>query len=104
MQWLKLLVIVMGILILTGLGLLVYGVTQRVSQPDGGDTERAGGDGFGEIAVPLPAGCVIAEARSEGGRLVVRLDGPAEQGCQQVIVVDTESGEVLGRLRGKPVP
>ncbi len=104
MQALKLLVIVMGILILVGLALLVYGVTQRASERDGGEAEPAAGEGFGEIAVPLPAGCTIAEARGEDGRLVVRLDGPAERGCQQVIVIDMDDGKVLGRVQATPQP
>ena len=104
MQALKLLVIVMGILILAGLALLVYGVTQRVSQRDDGESEKVRGGEFGDIAVPLPAGCTIAEARGEDGRLVVRLDGPAEHGCQRVIVIDMDDGKVLGRVRATPQP
>ncbi len=105
MQALKLLVILMGILILVGLALLVYGVTQRVSERDGGEAEKVrGGGDFGAIAVPLPAGCTIADARGEDGRLVVRLDGPAERGCQQVIVIDMDDGKVLGRVRATPQP
>ena len=45
-----------------------------------------------------------AEARGEDGRLVVRLDGPAERGCQQVIVIDMDDGKVLGRVQATPQP
>ena len=37
-----------------------------------------------------------------GDRLLLRLEGPAERGCAQIVVVDLESGEVSGRLRLAP--
>lgn len=104
MQSLKLIVIVMGGLILVGLALLVYGVTQRLSEQEGGATEKVRNGEFGDIAVPLPAGCTIAEARTEDDRLILRADGPVGRGCQQVIVIDMASGEVLGRVQAAPQP
>ena len=32
------------------------------------------------------------------------LDGPAERGCQQVIVIDMDDGKVLGRVQASPQP
>lgn len=98
MQALKGLVVVMGILVVVGLILVAYGFVSQLSQ------RQAVSDGFGEAALALPAGCVIAAAEAAGARLVVRVDGPAERGCQQVVVVDMESGEILGRLRAAPGP
>lgn len=98
MQALKGLVVVMGILVVVGLILVAYGFVSQLSQ------RRVVSDGFGEKALTLPAGCVIAAAEAAGDRLVVRVDGPAERGCQQVVVVDMESGEILGRLRAAPGP
>ena len=48
--------------------------------------------------MPVPEGCVIADSRIEAPYLVLRLDGLAERGCQQVVLVDLESGRVTGRV------
>jgi hypothetical protein len=105
MQALKALVIFMGILIMAGMALLVYGLVTRT----GGGGETAGGDSggplnapFGEVALALPAGCVIAGSELTGDRLVIRLDGQAERGCQQLVIVDLTSGQELGRLKAVP--
>ncbi len=98
MHALKGFVVFMGLLIVAGLALVVYAMVTRVS--DG--TGSAGG--FDATTVPLPAGCTLAEARIEAGRLVLRAEGPAERGCQQVILLDPESGKVLGRITVAPEP
>jgi len=91
MQALKALVIFMGVLIVASLALLAYGLFGRLPKTP----EVAG---FDAVALPLPAGCVLAEAHANGERLIVRSDGPAERGCQQVFVVDLASGRILGRI------
>jgi hypothetical protein len=98
MQALKALVVVMGILLVVGLILIAFGFVSQLSE------RPVVSDGFGEKALTLPAGCVIAAAEAAGERLVVRVDGPAERGCQQVVVLDLASGEILGRLRAAPGP
>ncbi len=98
MQALKIVVILMAVLILAGMGLLAYGLATRVA--GGGGDGGGGGESFGVVEVPLPPGCSIAGTEVAEGRLILRLDGLAERGCQQVVVVDMASGEVLGRLRG----
>ena len=92
MQALKYLVIVMAVLILAGMALLAYGLVTRVS----GD----GSEGFAAVDVPLPPGCSIAETEVSENRLILRFEGLAERGCQQVVVVDMASGKVLGQVRG----
>ncbi len=113
MQSVKALVIVMGLLILTGLGLLVYGVAGQVSEiagpgtppgPPAGTPPGTPG-GFGAASVTLPAGCVLAEARLDEGRLVLRAEGPSGRpDCQQVILLDPASGAELGRITIAPQP
>ena len=98
MQAIKGFVVFMGLLIVAGLALVVYALVTRVS--DG--TGPLGG--FDATTVPLPAGCTLAEARIEAGRLVLRAEGPAGRGCQQVILLDPESGKVLGRITVAPEP
>ncbi len=101
MQSIKALVIFMGLLIVAGLGLLVYGVVNQVS--DGSDAGAPGG--FDAATVTLPAGCILAEAHLEAGRLVLRAEGPSGRpDCQQVILLDPASGAELGRITIAPQP
>jgi len=93
MRALRILVIGMGILIVLGLILVAYGLVSRQSA----EVRRA--SGFGEVTLPLPAGCDIAEAHARDDRLIVRVGGPAERGCQEVFVIDMANGKVLGRVR-----
>ena len=97
MQALKILVVVMGLGIVGIVAVIVVVLVQRTGA--GG-----GAEGLGEVAFDLPAGCVLADAAAAEGRLVLRLDGPAGAGCQQAVVVDLESGELLGRVTAKPAP
>lgn len=96
MQALKFLVIFMAVLIVAGMGLLAYGL---ISRGGGGGSS---GDSFAEVEVPLPEGCTIAETEVAENRLILRFDGLAERDCQQVVVIDMESGKVLGQVRGVP--
>lgn len=96
MRALKALVVFMGILIAGGLALLTYAVIGGL--PDSRPS------GFGETTVALPPGCVIAEAMVADGKLVLRVDGPAERGCQRVILLDPESGRELGRVTTREQP
>ena len=102
MHSIKALVIFMGLLILAGLGLLVYGVVGQVSEVAGPGADPGG---FEEAVVPLPAGCVLAEARINEGRLVLRIEGPPSYSeCQLVILLDPDSGAELGRITIAPQP
>lgn len=92
MQALKFVVIGMGFLIVAGLALLFYGLVAGVGKL-GGDARP-----LGEVNVPVPEGCVIADSRVEAPYLVLRLDGLAERGCQQVVLVDLDGGRVIGRV------
>ncbi len=91
-------VIGMGVLIVAGLVLLFYGLAGGIGKLG------KGGAGFGEVALAVPDGCVIADSRIEAPHLVLRLDGLLERGCQQVILIDLDSGRVLGRVTALPKP
>src|SRR3546814_12649568 len=95
MEGVKGLVSCMAVVIVAGMGLLVYGLVSR----SGGGGWMGGGEpiggGEGDVAsldLPVPDGCTIAGAELAGERLVVRLGGLAERDCQQVLVVDLEIG------------
>jgi len=95
-------VIFMGILIVAGM--VVVGVTIAVRLSNLGDGEKPAATlgGFGEAAVPIPAGCAIVESRPDGNRLIVRLGSGGR--CDQVLVIDLRSGAVTGRLNFVPSP
>jgi len=97
-QALKVLVIVMGLAIFAVIGVIVVTVVQRV----GGESSKS--EGFGEVSLAVPEGCALAQVEAAEGRLVLRLDGPPERGCQQAVVLDPESGRVLGRIIAAPGP
>ena len=103
MQTIKALVIFMGLLIALGAGVLGYALVDRLTG-EGVFGEAGGGREFDELALSLPAGCVIAAAQAADGRLVLRTDGPLERGCQQVVVIDPDSGRVVGRIKAAPQP
>ena len=90
MQALKFLVIGMGVLIFVLLGVVVYAMVAKV----GGGGKAPG---FGEVAVPVPPGCRIAEAAPRGEKeILLRLDGG--EACQQVLLLDAKDGSLLGRI------
>lgn len=84
----------MGILLLSGLGLLAYGVATKTGQ--GGArpasaTFRA--EDFGAVAVPVPAGARVEQTLVVGERVVLRLAGG---GPDRLIVLDPADGSVAG--------
>ena len=95
MYALKALVVSMAVLIVAGLALLGYGVVTRTSP---------GGGGMAEVVLTFPAGCTIGDASVSDGKLLIRGDGPLERGCQQVLMVDMQSGRTLGRIRVETGP
>ncbi len=102
MQALKVLVILMAFAIGAILAVIIVAIIQRVGDGSPAADEQVAGFGARELA--LPAGCTIAQADLAGGRLVLRLDGPAAKGCQKVVLFDMASGEELASVTGRPAP
>lgn len=97
MQALKFLVIGMGVLIFVLLGVVVFAMVQRMGGAGPGEGDGEAGPGFGEVRVEIPPGCRIAAAEPQGeARIVMRLDGGPS--CDQILILDAESGEILGRF------
>lgn len=87
MAALKVLVGVMGVLIVLGVGAIVYGIATRL------DLSRpAGFDG----KVELPAGARILDMTASGDRLVLRV--ALADGSERLVVVDLARGRQLGAL------
>lgn len=109
MQGLKALVIGMGILIVIGMIILVYGLVQKASDPDFsffGDGKKAAAPSsdtapdaapFGDITVRLPTGCRVDGMQADNGKLFV-LVGP-EGPCTQIIAIEPATGRILGNVK-----
>ena len=94
MQAIKALVIGMGVLIVAGMIVLVYGVTTKFGKSSlgGGSVQE-----FGEVRVTLPAGAAVEGARLDGDTLVVRVRGA--DGTMQVLLFRRQDGKRLGSFR-----
>jgi hypothetical protein len=55
---------------------------------------------FGDLRLPVPAGCSIADMAVEGQRLFVRT-GP-EGACARIFVLDASNGALLGTVGATP--
>lgn len=87
MAALKVLVVAMGVLIVLGVGAIVYGIATRLDL-----SKAAAFDG----RVELPQGSRILDMTASGDRLVLRVAVP--DGGERLIVVDLARGRQLGVL------
>ncbi|MEX0695926.1 MAG: hypothetical protein WD099_00120 [Dongiaceae bacterium] len=103
MQALKALVIVMGLLIVVGVVAVAATISYRLGRlADSAAPAVAGPGGFAAVELAIPEGCRAVEAAPAGERLVLRL-GDGRQ-CNRVLIVDMNSGALLGRLDLVPAP
>ncbi|MCH7936120.1 MAG: hypothetical protein IH994_03385 [Proteobacteria bacterium] len=116
MPLLKSLVIGLGVLILLGMTLLVYGFYQKANNPGWrmfssprADGPAAPAAAFGELDLKLPDGCVIGRLTPDGDRayIKVRPDGakrgpPMGGPCNLIVVIDVVRGRVLGTIKPGP--
>lgn len=89
MRFLKVLVIVMGVLIVVATTTLVVLIGRRIT--------RSGTTVPASLAVLLdePGGTRIARIASAGDRLAVQLQGG---GADRVVLIDPHTGAVVGRI------
>ncbi len=101
MQALKALVIFMGVLILAGLGLLVYGLMTRIGGEQD-ETRVTAAQPFGKAEYTMPAGANIAGISIDNGRAIV--DIRKSDGGAELRVFDLSTGRPSGTIRLKAVP
>lgn len=125
MQALKGLVVGLTILIVFAMTVIAYGLYRKADDPDfkffsfgGGEstTDAAGPAAlpspvagaptaqpraFGEAMLSLPKGCTIAAVSGDGARMFLKI-GPAGGACERVIIVNANSGALLGTLKVAP--
>lgn len=90
----KALVAFMGVLLVAGLAVLGWGLSNtagKAGKPRPAATVAAGTD-FGNVDVLVPAGSRIEQALVVGDRLVLRLSG----GAERLLVIDPLAGTVAG--------
>lgn len=90
MKAVKALVAFMGLLIVAGLGILGWGLSNQAARLGGG---KGAPDAFGAVAVPLPAGARVEQVLGAGERVVLRVTGA---GPDRFVVLDPASGSVAG--------
>jgi len=102
----------MGVLILAGLAVVIATIVARMDddsarhgettdQADAATANTATADPGAapvETALPLPAGCRVADIAGAGGRLALRLAGPTTA-CARVLLVNPVNGQLTGTLR-----
>jgi len=95
-------VIFLGVLIVLAAGILVAGLMLGWGRDRPSQLAAAVPQSY-LTRVPAPATGWISEASLDGGLLAVRIDGGGETGGA-VVVIDAETGEVIGRVELDPMP
>jgi uncharacterized protein DUF6476 len=102
MRALKALVIVMGIIIVAGVAVVVVTIVNRLQNKTPAAMTASGAAELGDVVLPLPAGCRVAEMTSANDRLWLRLEpltgNSADAACADILILDPATGSVVGRL------
>jgi hypothetical protein len=103
MQYLKALVIGMGILIVLGMALLVYGFVAKSKSKSKVETntitETEGMiKGFGDVILNQPQDCENIGVMNAGRRLIIEFGPRSNPQCAKIIVLDIVTGETLGTI------
>jgi hypothetical protein len=94
--WLKVLVIVMGLLIVAGFVVVAAEIARRMSTPNAG---RSPAGTFSE-RIALPAGARVVSMAAAGDRLIVHVE--TQGGPAFAYVVDPRNGSLLGTVEFPP--
>jgi hypothetical protein len=95
--WLKVLVIVMGLLIVAGFVVIAAEIARRMSTPNAGRLPASAT--FSE-RIALPSGARVVSMTAAGDRLVVHVETPG--GPSAAYVVDPRNGALLGTVEFPP--
>jgi hypothetical protein len=98
--WLKVLVIVMGLLIVAGFVVVAAEIARRMSTPNAARPPASGAvSGFAE-RIALPSGARVVSMNAVGDRLVVHVE--TQGGPSAAYVVDPRNGALLGTVEFPP--
>lgn len=96
--WLKVLVIVMGLLIVVGFIIVAAEIARRMSNPNTFDAPAASKTFSQRIA--LPSGARVVAMQSAGDRLIVHVE--LQGGMAAAYIVDPRTGQLLGTVDFPP--
>lgn len=98
--WLKVLVIVMGLLIVAGFVVVAAEIARRMSTPNAARPPASGGaNGFSE-RIALPSGARVVSMSAIGDRLIVHVE--TQGGPTAAYVIDPRNGALLGTIDFPP--
>ncbi len=102
--WLKVLVIVMGLLIVAGFVVIAAEIARRMSTPNPARPPASGSaggvvGGFNE-RIALPSGARVVSMNAVGDRLVVHVE--TQGGPSAAYVVDPRNGALIGTVEFPP--
>jgi hypothetical protein len=100
---LKIAVIVMGVLLVSGFAFVLAAIVYQASHPAQDATltgaQAVSGEGALSIDLPVPSGAAVSAMSLDGNRLAVHLNGAAGP---EITVIDLASGKVVAHVRLKP--
>ncbi|HZP98323.1 MAG TPA: DUF6476 family protein [Reyranella sp.] len=94
--WLKVLVIVMGLLIVVGFIVIAAEIARRMSNPNASASPAAPFN----VRVALPSGAHVVSMTSAGDRVVVHVE--LQGGQAAAYVIDPRNGALLGTVEFPP--
>ncbi|MGQ0585070.1 MAG: DUF6476 family protein [Reyranella sp.] len=99
--WLKVLVIVMGLLIVAGFVVVAAEIARRMSTPNAARPPASGQatSGFAE-RIALPSGARVVSMNAAGDRLVVHVE--TQGGPSAAYIVDPRNGALIGTVEFPP--
>jgi hypothetical protein len=107
MQYLKALVIGMGILIVLGMALLVYGFASKSQNKSQNPANAVSMPGtamseFGDIMLNLPEQCQTKNIIANNHQLIIELGSKITSGnssdCNKILILDLSTGKTLGSI------
>ncbi len=95
---LKWAIIIMSTLIVVILVVIISTIIYRaVKSGDGGGIKSSSARGFGIVDLEVSKGAKIADAKLDGRKLTVIING--KSGGDEVVIIDVRSGAIVGRIR-----
>jgi Family of unknown function (DUF6476) len=97
--WLKVLVIVMGLLIVAGVVVIAAEIGRRMSNPSASGSPAASGATFAR-SIALPSGAQVMSVDTAGDRIAVHVR--SVEGRSTLYIVDPRNGALLGTVDFPP--
>ena len=97
--WLKVLVIVMGLMIVVGFVVVASEIARRMSNPSSSASPAANGASFAR-SIALPSGAQVVSVETTADRIAVHVR--SVEGRSTLYIVDPRNGALLGTVDFPP--